>query len=61
MWRFDFTGQGIRYVKATAKRAAAFKEVAKPAGVALKEIYWTLGPYGLSQSRMRRTIWSQLQ
>jgi uncharacterized protein with GYD domain len=44
---FNFTDQGIRNVKDTTKRAAAFKEVAKSAGVSVKEMYWTLGQYDL--------------
>ena len=38
-----FTQQGIRDVKDTVKRAEYFKEMAKSAGVTVKELYWTLG------------------
>jgi uncharacterized protein with GYD domain len=41
----NFTEQGIRNVKDTVKRAEAFKETAKAAGVTVKEVYWTLGQY----------------
>jgi uncharacterized protein with GYD domain len=41
----NFTEQGIRSVKDTVKRAEAFKETAKAAGVTIKEVYWTLGQY----------------
>ena len=43
----NFTDQGIRNVKDTTKRADAFKEVAKSAGVTVKEMYWTLGQYDI--------------
>lgn len=43
----NFTEQGIRNVKDSVKRAEAFKETAKAAGVTLKEIYWTLGNYDI--------------
>lgn len=39
----NFTEQGIRGVKETAKRAGAFRETAKALGVTIKDIYWTLG------------------
>lgn len=41
----SFTDQGIRNVKDTTKRADAFKERAKSAGVTVKDMYWTLGKY----------------
>lgn len=41
----NFTDQGIRGVRDTTKRAAAVKEVAKKAGVTIKEIYWTMGQF----------------
>lgn len=41
----EFTDQGIRNVKETAKRAEAFKAMAKKGGVTVKEIYWTMGAY----------------
>lgn len=40
----SFTDQGIRNVKETITRADAFKDMAKKAGVTVKDIYWTLGP-----------------
>lgn len=43
----NFTDQGIRNVKDSVKRAEAFKETAKAAGVTVKEIYWTLGQYDI--------------
>jgi uncharacterized protein with GYD domain len=43
----NFTDQGIRNVKETTKRAEAFKEAAKKAGVTVKDIYWTLGQYDI--------------
>ena len=39
---FNFTDQGIRNVKDTTKRADTFKQVAKSAGVNVKDMYWTL-------------------
>ena len=44
----NFTDQGIRNVKDTTKRAEAFKEMARKAGVKVKEVYWTLGQYDLA-------------
>jgi uncharacterized protein with GYD domain len=41
----NFTVQGILNVKDTPKRAEAVKELAKKVGVAVKELYWTLGQY----------------
>jgi uncharacterized protein with GYD domain len=43
----NFTDQGIRTIKETTKRAAAFREVAKRGGVTVKELYWTVGQYDL--------------
>jgi uncharacterized protein with GYD domain len=42
-----FTDQGIRGVKDSPKRAAAFKAAAKKAGVTVKAFYWTLGKYDM--------------
>jgi uncharacterized protein with GYD domain len=39
----SFTEQGIRNVKETINRAEAFKEMAKKAGVTVKDMHWTLG------------------
>ena len=44
---FNFTDQGIRNVKDTTKRADTFKQVAKSAGVNVKDMYWTLGQYDI--------------
>ncbi|MGH9425136.1 MAG: GYD domain-containing protein [Terriglobia bacterium] len=43
----NFTDQGVRSVKETTKRAEAFKEMARKAGIKVKEVYWTLGQYDL--------------
>ena len=43
----NFTEQGIRNVKESVKRAEAFKETAKAAGVTVKDLYWTLGQYDI--------------
>lgn len=43
----NFTEQGIRDVKDTVKRAEAFKETAKAAGVTINDVYWTLGEYDI--------------
>ena len=43
----NFTDQGIRAVKDSPKRAAAFKEAAKKAGVTVEAFYWTLGKYDM--------------
>lgn len=42
-----FTDQGMRNVKDTTQRADTFKELAKAAGVTVKDIYWTLGRYDI--------------
>jgi uncharacterized protein with GYD domain len=39
----SFTDKGIQHVKDTTKRAAAAKELAKKAGVNMREILWTTG------------------
>ncbi len=43
----NFTEQGIRNVKDSPKRAEAVKQLAKQAGITMKEIYWTLGQHDL--------------
>jgi uncharacterized protein with GYD domain len=43
----NFTDQGIRNVKDSVKRAEAFRELAKGAGVTVKDLYWTLGQYDI--------------
>ncbi len=40
-----YTDQGIKGIKDTVKRTDAVKELAKKAGLAMKESYWTLGQY----------------
>lgn len=44
----NFTDQGIRNVKDTAKRAEAFKGMAQKLGVTVNEVYWTLGQYDIA-------------
>jgi uncharacterized protein with GYD domain len=41
----NFTEQGIRNIKASPKRAEAFKDMAKKAGATVKDVFWTLGQY----------------
>ena len=41
----NFTEQGVRNAKDTARRADAFKEMAKKSGAKVKDLYWTLGQY----------------
>ncbi len=41
----SFTDQGLRNIKDSPKRAEAVAAMAKKAGAALKETYWTLGQY----------------
>jgi uncharacterized protein with GYD domain len=41
----NFTDQGIRKIKDTAKRADAFKDMAKKSGATVKDVFWTLGEY----------------
>ncbi len=40
-----FTEQGIKAVRDTCDRAAAFKATAKKVGVKVTGIYWTLGAF----------------
>ena len=42
-----FTDQGIRNIKDTTKRAAAFSEMAGKMGAKMHTILWTLGQYNL--------------
>jgi uncharacterized protein with GYD domain len=44
----SFTDQGIRHAKDSPKRADAFKEMAKKAGVTIKDLYWTQGQYDVA-------------
>jgi uncharacterized protein with GYD domain len=41
----QFTEQGARNFKDTAKRAAAFRDMSGGADVTVRDIYWTLGAY----------------
>ncbi len=41
----NYTEQGIKGIKDTVKRTDAVKEMAKKAGLTMKESYWTLGAY----------------
>jgi uncharacterized protein with GYD domain len=40
----SFTDKGVHDAKDTVGRAEKFKEMAKKAGVTVKDMYWTLGP-----------------
>jgi uncharacterized protein with GYD domain len=40
-----FTEQGIKAVRDTCERAAAFKAAAQKMGVEVTGMYWTLGPF----------------
>src|SRR2546423_9416488 len=40
-----FTEQGARNIQDTQKRAAAFRDAAKKAGVTVRGIFWTMGAY----------------
>jgi uncharacterized protein with GYD domain len=41
----SYSEQGLKGIKDTVKRTDAVKEMAKKAGLAMKESYWTLGQY----------------
>jgi uncharacterized protein with GYD domain len=41
----SYTEQGIKGIKDTVKRTEAVRELAKKAGLAMKESYWTLGAF----------------
>ena len=43
----NFTDQGIRNIKDSPKRAAAFSELAKKQGVTVRAVYWTTGQYDM--------------
>lgn len=43
----NFTDQGIRNFKDTAKRAQGFRDMVQQMGGTLKDIYWTMGAYDL--------------
>lgn len=40
----SFTERGAHDIKDTVGRSDKFKEMAKKAGVTVKDMYWTLGP-----------------
>ena len=40
-----YTEQGLKGIKYTIKRTEAVRELAKKAGLTMKESYWTLGAY----------------
>ncbi|WP_439541992.1 GYD domain-containing protein [Hyphomicrobium sp.] len=40
----NFTDKGAHDVKDTVGRADKFKDMAKKAGVTVRDMYWTLGP-----------------
>ena len=40
-----FTDQGTKSIKDTTQRAKALRETAKPMGITVKDVYWTLGRY----------------
>jgi uncharacterized protein with GYD domain len=42
-----YTEQGLKGIKDTVKRTEAARELAKKAGVTMRESYWTLGAYDL--------------
>jgi uncharacterized protein with GYD domain len=42
-----YTDQGIRNIKDTTKRAAAFQEMAEKMGAKVQSILWTMGQYDL--------------
>jgi uncharacterized protein with GYD domain len=41
----NYTEQGIKGIKDTVKRTSAVNDLAKKAGITMKESYWTLGAY----------------
>lgn len=43
----NWTDQGIRNYKDTAKRAEAFGSAVQKLGAKLVSVYWTVGPYDL--------------
>lgn len=55
----NFTDQGLKAVKDTAKRARAFQAHARKAGVKVREVYWTMGRYDavlVAEARNEETI-----
>ena len=43
----NFTDQGIRNVKESPDRSAAFKAMGEKLGVTVKGVYWTVGHYDI--------------
>ena len=43
----SYSEQGLKGIKDTVKRTEAVRDLAKKAGVAMKESYWTLGQYDI--------------
>jgi uncharacterized protein with GYD domain len=43
----NFTDQGIRNIKDSPKRAAAFRDLAKKHGVTVRDLFWTTGQYDM--------------
>jgi uncharacterized protein with GYD domain len=41
----SYSEQGLKGIKDTVKRTEAVRDLAKKAGVSMKESYWTLGQY----------------
>jgi uncharacterized protein with GYD domain len=41
----SYSEQGLKGIKDTVKRTEAVRELAKKAGIAMQESYWTLGQY----------------
>jgi uncharacterized protein with GYD domain len=41
----NYTEQGLKGIKDTVQRTEAVRELAKKAGLKMKESYWTLGAY----------------
>lgn len=41
----NFTEKGVQEAKDTIARADKFKEMAKKAGITVKDMYWTLGAW----------------
>lgn len=44
---YNFTGQGLRTIKESVKRAEAVKDAALRSGVRIREILWLQGQYDL--------------
>ena len=44
----QFTDQGIKNVTDTTRRAEGLREMGLKAGVAIKDVYWTIGNYDIA-------------